>query len=55
MSDSQGTFAWYDLTTSDVNATFHQEVIGWGTQAWGGGEKPYVTWTAGESPVAAAG
>ena len=53
MSDSQGNFVWYDLTTNDVNGAieFYKDVIGWGTQAWEGGEKPYVMWRAGEAPL----
>jgi uncharacterized protein len=53
MSDSQGTFVWYELMTNDVNGAikFYKDVIGWGTQTFEGGESPYVMWTAGETPL----
>jgi predicted enzyme related to lactoylglutathione lyase len=53
MSDSQGNFVWYDLVTTDVSGAikFYKDVIGWGTQAWEGGEMPYSIWTAGDTPV----
>jgi len=53
MSDSQGLFVWYELVTSDVNGAirFYKDVIGWGTQAWEGGDAPYSMWTAGGTPI----
>ena len=53
MSDRQGNFVWYELLTSDVNGAikFYKDVIGWGTQAFEGGEMPYTLWTAGETPL----
>ena len=52
MSDTQGNFVWYELMTRDVNGAirFYKDVIGWGTQAFQGGE-PYTMWTVGETPV----
>jgi uncharacterized protein len=53
MSDSQGNFVWYELHTSDVNAAipFYEDVIGWKTETFGGGDNPYVMWTAGGPPL----
>ena len=53
MSDRQGDFVWYELMTSDVNGAirFYGDVIGWGTQAFEGGDTPYSMWTAGETPI----
>lgn len=52
MSDNRGTFVWYDLMTTDVEAaqTFYTGLIGWGTQAWDG-PMPYSMWTVGEAPI----
>ncbi len=48
----QGRFCWYELMTSDKEAarSFYTELIGWGTQAWEGGEMPYTMWTKGQTP-----
>ena len=53
MSKTQGHFCWYELVTNDVNGAiaFYKNVIGWGTQAWEGGESPYVMWTADGKPL----
>jgi predicted enzyme related to lactoylglutathione lyase len=53
MSKSHGYFVWYELVTNDVNGAirFYKDVIGWGTQAWEGGDAPYSMWTAGGTPV----
>ena len=53
MSDVRGKFVWYELMTTDPDAAtdFYQGVIGWGAQAWEGGETPYTMWTVGERPV----
>jgi len=53
MSDYRGRFLWYELMTTDPAAAgeFYSGVIGWGTQAWGGGEKPYTMWMRGETPI----
>jgi predicted enzyme related to lactoylglutathione lyase len=53
MSDSQGNFVWYELMTNDMNGAikFYKDVIGWGTQAFAGGEMPYTMWTVGETPI----
>ena len=37
---NDGRFVWFDLMTTDVEAAqdFYRQAIGWGTQAWNGGE-----------------
>ena len=52
MSDSQGTFVWYELMTTDVDraVAFYRDVIGWGTQDYAGGGAPYRMWTANGAP-----
>ncbi len=49
----RGRFVWYDLMTSDVAAAqeFYTKLIGWGTQAWEGGEQPYTMWTNDGTPL----
>jgi predicted enzyme related to lactoylglutathione lyase len=52
--DTQGKcFVWYDLMTSDPDAAtrFYSELIGWGTQPWEGGPRPYTMFTMGEKPL----
>lgn len=51
--DVQGRFVWYDLVTTDPEATqsFYREVTGWGTMPWEGAEEPYTMWTNGEAPI----
>jgi predicted enzyme related to lactoylglutathione lyase len=55
MSDStpRGRFVWYDLMTTDPVAAqnFYQDLIGWGTTAWDGGDKPYIMWTNNDVPL----
>lgn len=53
MSDCTGRFLWYELMTSDPDAAvdFYGNVVGWGSQAWEGGEQPYTMWMNGEMPV----
>ena len=48
-----GRFCWYELLTSDPDAApdFYQQVAGWGTAPWDGGDKPYTMWLNGEAPV----
>ena len=50
---NDGRFVWFDLRTTDVEAAqgFYREVVGWGTQEWTGGGKPYTMWTAAERPM----
>ncbi len=50
MSPTQGTFVWYDLTTTDVNAAieFYRDVVGWRTQRF---DDDYTVWTAGETGI----
>jgi predicted enzyme related to lactoylglutathione lyase len=56
MSEDQKAcdFIWYELLTADPDAAveFFSEVIGWGSQVWEGGERPYRMWTAADVPVA---
>jgi predicted enzyme related to lactoylglutathione lyase len=53
MSDSQGNFVWYELATSDVDGAkkFYKDVIGWGAQAFPGGELSYSLWMVGETAI----
>lgn len=48
-----GRFCWYELMTTDPEgaAGFYQEVTGWGTQPWEGGDQPYTMWMKGETPL----
>lgn len=50
---TRGRFVWYDLMTKDIDAAvdFYGKVIGWGTQPFEGGDKPYTMWTAGGKPI----
>ena len=52
-SPDRGRYLWYELMTTDPESamSFYGDVVGWGTQAWNGGESPYTMWTAGESLV----
>lgn len=53
MSDSRGKFVWYDLMTNDLEAAqaFYSEVLGWGTQAWEGGDMPYTMFAVNGVPL----
>jgi len=48
-----GRFCWHELMTPDPDAApaFYGPIMGWGTEAWDGGEKPYTMWTNGEQPL----
>jgi predicted enzyme related to lactoylglutathione lyase len=50
MSDSQGKFVWYELTTTDVKGAirFYRDVIGWTTEPFG---DAYVIWKTGETGI----
>ena len=50
---AHGRFVWYDLMTTDLSAAkaFYNQIVGWGTQPFGGGEVPYTMWTCGEDPI----
>jgi hypothetical protein len=50
---SNGRFVWHELMTSDVDAAkaFYTEVIGWKTQPFDGGPKPYTMFCVGEQPI----
>ena len=52
-SDNRGRFVWYDLVTSDPGAAedFYGQLIGWGTQKWEEGDKPYTMWTNHDTPL----
>jgi predicted enzyme related to lactoylglutathione lyase len=52
-NDDRGRFVWYDLMTDDPKAAqdFYGPLIGWGTQAWEGGDQPYTMWTNKETPL----
>lgn len=53
MQEILGRFTWYDLMTPDTAAAeaFYTALMGWGTLAWEGGDKPYTMWTVGEQPI----
>ncbi len=50
---SSGQFVWYDLMTSDPEGAqgFYTQLLGWGTQPFEGGDKPYTLWTNRETPL----
>ena len=49
-----GRFVWYEMLTVDKDASidFYKQIVGWGTQDWEDGEKPYTMFTIGDAPVA---
>ena len=49
---AHGRFVWYDLMTTDPTAAkaFYNQLIGWGTQPWEGGDMAYSMWTLGKDP-----
>ena len=49
---AHGRFVWYDLMTTDPTAAkaFYNQLIGWGTQPWEGGDMAYTMWTLGKDP-----
>ena len=53
MSDFLGRFAWYDLLTTDTAAAeaFYRDAVGYQTQKWEGGDRPYTMWMVGESAI----
>ena len=53
MVDYPGSFAWYELMTTDMAAAtaFYAKVIGWGTQDASTPGLPYTLVTAGKAPV----
>jgi len=52
-AEKTGKFVWYDLMTSEPAAAedFYTKLVGWGTQPWEGGDKPYTMWTNQETPL----
>lgn len=50
---SNGNFVWHELMTTDVDAAiaFYTEVIGWKTQPFEGGDKPYTMFCIGDQPI----
>jgi uncharacterized protein len=48
-----GSFAWYDLMTSDTKAaeTFYRNVIGWDAKEAGVGDRPYTLFSMGPANV----
>ena len=48
-----GRFIWYEMMSTDPDGAedFYTKVVGWGTQVWNEGPKPYTMWTMGEQPV----
>ncbi len=53
MSDAQGNFVWYELATTDVDGAmrFYGDVVGWGSERFGGPEPAYWIWKAGETGI----
>lgn len=52
MSGSHGRFVWYELTTSDIDASkaFYADVVGWAARD-ASASMPYTLFTAGEDSV----
>jgi uncharacterized protein len=52
-SDVRGRFLWYDLMTTDPKGAqaFYGKIAGWGVQAWGDAQSPYVMFTRGGVPI----
>jgi len=50
-ADGQPALAIADLNNLFGAIKFYKDVIGWGTQAFEGGEMPYTMWTVGETPL----
>jgi predicted enzyme related to lactoylglutathione lyase len=50
---ARGRFVWFDLMTTDPNATttFYPSVTGWGTERWDGSASAYTMWTAHGEPL----
>jgi predicted enzyme related to lactoylglutathione lyase len=48
-----GSFGWYELMTSDPQAAegFYTQLIGWTTQPWEGGDRPYTVWALDANPL----
>lgn len=48
-----GRFVWYQLNSTDMDAAkdFYTDIVGWDTEAWTGGDDPYVMFKRGEVPV----
>src|SRR5687767_9535068 len=53
MTDSHGSFVWYELMSTDASAAqdFYKAVIGWGTQDSGVAGANYTLFTADGVPV----
>lgn len=53
-SKAHGTFAWYELWTTNAPAAqaFYRSVVGWDAHTSGQGEAAYTTLLSGEAPVA---
>lgn len=53
MTDSDGRFVWYELTTTDTTAAkaFYSSLLGWGTHAIATPGMGYTLFTVGDVPV----
>ena len=53
MTSMHGTFVWYELMTTDMEAAedFYRGVVGWGARDAGMLDFPYTLFTVGEVPV----
>ena len=51
--DVRGRFLWYDLMTTDPLSAqaFYGKVAGWGVEAWGDSQPPYVMFTRAGVPI----
>ena len=54
MFKPEGKFAWYELITTDVEASgkFYSHVVGWTTQDVGNASQPYTTFNLGSTGIA---
>ena len=51
--EARGRFCWYDLMTTDIPSAiaFYSKVVGWETEDWEGGDKPYTMWKSSQGMV----
>jgi len=49
----RGRFVWHDLMTPDPGAAedFYKSIVGWGSEAWQGGEMPYTMFKNAETTL----
>ncbi|WP_210496664.1 VOC family protein [Microvirga antarctica] len=56
MSESEGTFVWYELMTSDLDSAqgFYRDVVGWQTEDFGRTDFRYTILRAGDARIGGA-